>query len=293
MSLALSILSLLLAASNLSPLPAPDSPPGAVVAVGGGGIPAEIRARILALAGGADAPIVVIPFASERPEAGDEGVEAWREAGAAHAEVLVRETARAREQIAAARVLWLGGGDQNRLMETLRELDLLEAVRARHRAGAVIAGTSAGAAAMSRLMMTGEANLEAVHAGATELAEGLGAWPGAIVDQHFLARRRMNRLIAAVLDHPGEIGVGIDERTAAIFLAGAIEVVGDGQVMVIDARDACPAPTAAGSPHSAVGLRLHLLRAGIPAWTVPAAESATPAAASPAPAPAPVRRKSL
>lgn len=265
-------IALCLALALLSGASAPDSTPGAVVAIGGGGIPDSVRARILELAGGPTSPIVVIPFASERPEAGEEGVAAWREAGASRVEVLERETARAREQLASARLIWLGGGDQNRLMTTLRELRLLENVRARHRAGAVLAGTSAGAAAMSRLMMTGEANLEAVHAGATELAEGLGVWPGAIVDQHFLARRRMNRLISAVLDHPGEVGIGIDERTGAIWSGREIEVVGEGQVMVIDARAAHCEEAEAGHPHAASDLRLHLLRAGQPPWRLPTVE---------------------
>ena len=286
---------LILAAALLAGAPgagvSPDSPSeGAVVAIGGGGIPDSIRARIFALAGGSDAPILVIPFASERAEAGDEGVAAWREAGGTRVEKIASDPTEARAQLGRAKVLWFGGGDQNRLMHTLDAMELVAVIRTRHRSGAVLAGTSAGAAVMSRLMLTGEANLEAVLPGATQLAAGLGAWPGAIVDQHFLARRRMNRLIAAVLDHPGEVGVGIDERTAAIWSAGAIEVVGDGQVMVIDARAARCEAAAAGRPHAARDLRLHILRAGDPPWPLPVVEHSHPQKDPP---PAVERRASL
>ena len=65
-------------------------------------------------------------------------------------------------------------------------------------------------------MFTGDADLESLTAGATVIAEGLGLWPEALVDQHFLKRQRDNRLISAVIDRPTLVGVGIDEGTAVI-----------------------------------------------------------------------------
>jgi len=84
-----------------------------------------------------------------------------------------------------------------------------------------------------------------------------------IVDQHFLRRQRMNRLVSAVLDRPDLLGVGIDERTAVVFHAGALEVVGESQVVVLDARRAAVHPTAAGARQAAWDLRFYVLRDGM------------------------------
>ncbi|NIR40627.1 MAG: cyanophycinase, partial [Actinobacteria bacterium] len=76
---------------------------------------------------------------------------------------------------------------------------------------------------------------------------GLGLFPGVIVDQHFVARRRHNRLISVVLEHPELVGVGVDEATAVwVRPDGTFRVLGDGWVVVYDATDAAirhaPAP---------------------------------------------------
>jgi cyanophycinase len=140
-------------------------------------------------------------------------------------------------------------------------------IRERYVAGAVVGGTSAGAAVMSDLMITGEADLTGVGRGATKLAPGLGLWPGVIVDQHFLKRQRFNRLFAAVLDQPDHVGVGIDEETAVIVSAGRWEVIGRSQVLVLDARKARNAPASDQDARPAAGnVQLHLLRDGMN-WT--------------------------
>lgn len=72
---------------------------------------------------------------------------------------------------------------------------------------------------------------------------GLALWPGAILDQHFTQRSRQSRLLSTVLDNPGLLGVGVDERTAVVLVQGAFRVVGEGTVTVYDAR----APAAVGS----------------------------------------------
>ena len=187
----------------------------------------------------------------------------WREAGAAEARVLdPLEPAAARAALAQADLIWLSGGDQARLVEALRQADLIEALRARRAAGAIVGGTSAGAAAIGSDMLTGRAEDERLRAGGTELVPGLGLWPEAIVDQHFLARQRTTRLLAAVLDRPGRIGVGIDERTALLVEGETCQVLGEGSVLVLDARAARVEETAPGAVPAAQGLRLHALRAG-------------------------------
>jgi cyanophycinase len=94
-----------------------------------------------------------------------------------------------------------------------------------------------------------------------EVVPGLGFLPGTIVDQHFLARERHNRLISAVLERPSLVGVGIDESTALeVQPGGRWRVLGESQVMIYDARHAAIA--ARGRQLGAAGIRLHLLPPG-------------------------------
>lgn len=246
-------------------LAAPGPKPGHLVVVGGGGTTDAILDRALELAGGPGASVVVLPQASGREDRGVSSVEMWEERGAKAVRNLDGidgdEAARAIEE---ADLVWIPGGSQGRFMEAWRETDVPEAIRAARARGAVVGGTSAGAAVMSSAMITGEADLRSVRRGRTELVEGLGLWPGALVDQHFLRRQRSNRLLAAVLDRPELLGVGIDERTAAIVGPdGSIEVVGESGVLVIDARDAELADTKEDAPWGATGIAVHLLREGM------------------------------
>jgi cyanophycinase len=151
-------------------------------------------------------------------------------------------------------------------MKAIAGTGLDDTIRERHRAGVVVGGTSAGAAVMSAVMITGEADLQSVSAGKTVTADGLGLWPDAIVDQHFLRRQRVNRLIAAVLDHPLLVGVGIDEATAVVVRGPRIDVLGRSAVVVIDARPAHVSSTSNGAVQAATDVRLHVLRAGM-SWS--------------------------
>ena len=117
---------------------------------------------------------------------------------------------------------------------------------------------------MAAVMINGDDyDLEAVTASSTTVADGLGLWPDVLIDQHFLKRQRNNRLLAAVLDHPELVGIGIDARTAVIVLGNRFEVMGESSVIVFDARDAEVSAEAAASPAAATGMRLHVLTAGM------------------------------
>lgn len=241
----------------------PVSAGGDLIVVGGGSKPAGLYEKMLTIAGGEAARIVVVPWASERPDAGESTVEAWTEAGARSVALIPTEKEAARKAIESANLIWFGGGDQSRLMAELRARDLIEIVRARHQAGTVMAGTSAGAAVMSKEMITGEAKLESLETGTTELVEGLGLWSGVIVDQHFLARRRWARLFTAVASRPGTVGVGIDEQTAVVVSRdGSFEVIGRGPVVVIDSRGARIRELDQEKPVGARGLRVDLVTPG-------------------------------
>jgi len=125
----------------------------------------------------------------------------------------------------------------------------------------VVGGTSAGAAVMSNPMLTGEErhpggvrppsdtteHYMTIARGNTELVPGFGMITGALIDQHFLRRRRHNRFISAVLDTPAHLGVGIDESTALIVHPdGHWSVMGESAASIYDARHAKITP--AGAP---------------------------------------------
>ncbi|MCC7013162.1 MAG: cyanophycinase [Planctomycetes bacterium] len=242
-----------------------------LVIVGGGGTTPPIVARALELARGRESYVVVLPQASESEQRGVESTQMWKDAGASEAVNLddLSDRERALAELERADLIWFGGGDQKLLMEALRQADLIETISRRASRGVVCGGTSAGAAVMSAVMITGEGTdkgtdeLKKIAAGATLVSQGLGLLPGAIVDQHFLARQRNNRLLGAVLDHPELIGVGIDERTAFIVVDGRAEVLGEGGVVVYDARRAAVERSEPGQRSAARGIEMHVLRSGM------------------------------
>ena len=232
--------------------------------MGGGGTTDEIVSRTLALAGGKSAVVAVLPQSSAVANAGDSSVKMWLDAGAKSAEkVGFEDRGAARAALEAATLIWMPGGDQNRFMKAIAGTGLAEVILARYRAGAVVGGTSAGAAVLSAAMITGDADLKALTAGTTVLTNGLGLLDNVIVDQHFLRRQRSNRLVSAVLDRPTLVGVGIDEATAVIFRGTEMEVVGKSAVVVVDARRARVEPSAPGELVAGTSVTLSVLRQGM------------------------------
>jgi cyanophycinase len=226
---------------------AADQPParGHLVLNGGGSKPAVVMEKFIELAGGPGAAIVVFPTASEELDTGEYYRELLGDYGARNvvsAEVRSREEAADPELarvVAEAGGIWFSGGDQRRITEALLETPVGEAIRAAFERGAVVGGTSAGTACQSGLMITGDGDFSVITADNVELWEGLGFFDGAIVDQHFVARRRHNRLMSVVLEHPELVGVGVDEATAVwVRPDGTFQVLGDGWVVVYDASRA-------------------------------------------------------
>ena len=140
-----------------------------------------------------------------------------------------------------ASLIYITGGSQSRFMNAVRNEPRIEtSLRSAYENGALIAGTSAGAAVMSRIMITGDQvnypeytstfyNLEKNN---MVTAEGLGLIEGVIIDQHFVKRARNNRLLTAVIEFPDQTGIGIDESTAILVQNRQAEVVGVSQVLV-------------------------------------------------------------
>jgi cyanophycinase len=253
---------LLLAAALVSQ--GPGQPVGHLIIAGGGETVPEICGQALQLAGGKRARVLVIPHASEDNDSGPESQVMWRQAGAGQVAVLdLKDRGAALAAIRQADLIWMPGGDQTRLMQILRQQGLVEALRERFRRGATVGGTSAGAAVMSPAMLTEAAQLETVLADAAKMPEGLGLWPGVIVDQHLVRRCRFNRLLSAVLSQPGKVGIGIDECTAVVVSGRSFEVVGKSNVIVIDARGTVPITPKEGEPEAAANVSLHVLKAGM------------------------------
>jgi cyanophycinase len=145
-----------------------------------------------------------------------------------------------------ASLIYISGGDQSRFMSVVLNTPLMDAIHEAYKNGSVIAGTSAGAAVMSKKMITGnqkkhpepDAGFVTIEADNIEITEGLGLLKDVIIDQHFIKRQRLNRLIAASIENPEELCIGIDESTAIIVKRKNIRVTGAGQVILIRNRSA-------------------------------------------------------
>lgn len=277
------------AAVVVLPTPAP------LIAWGGGGDAELIRwlatryAEPLAAAGLA---VEVVPSATPRNPlaSGRAYADAFRAAGFAQANVLHVVPPNADTGAAAAPgirrryapdsppylrraetagLLFFSGGDQERLTEALLGTRLLDRLRARHRAGAlVVAGTSAGAAALPDRMIVSGYGYRSLLAGRVDVIPGLGFQTPApvLLDQHFTERGRFARLTHAVLLDPRRRGLGLGEETGAVLHPdGRVEVIGEGVLTVLDGRRS-QAPALAGLPRnqpiSGTGVRLDLLTAG-------------------------------
>jgi cyanophycinase len=234
--------------------------------------------RFVAMAGGAErADIVVFPMASAEPEStGIRQATELRSLGAKNARsvVLTRAQALSEEGVRAldgVTGVFFSGGDQSRLMKVLLETPVHARLLELYREGAVMGGTSAGAAVMSRVMITGDERLNKdstesftfIRKGNIVTAQGLGFLENVIVDQHFVRRKRHNRLISLVLEQPGLVGMGIDEATVLVVTEGKkFEVMGEGSVLVLDARAARDISANEGANLSARDILLHVLTDG-------------------------------
>ena len=257
-----------------------DGPKGSLLIVGGGPQPDALVQRFVDLAGGAGkARIVVFAMASEDGLAGgEEKAEDLRKLGAHAINVYIDHEQASQDSIVHllddATGIWFGGGDQARLTRALSGTRVETAIHARYSAGAVVGGTSAGAAVMSTPMITGDER----HPGGARpdttdafktiardniiTSDGFALIQGAIIDQHFLRRKRHNRLVSTVLEHPDLLGVGIDESTALLVRPdGEWNVLGASAVVIYDARSAAITPPGA-STLGAADIVMHVLPAG-------------------------------
>ena len=248
--------------------------------VGGGPQPPALVQQFVELAGGRGrAKIAVFAQASAAGERSGEAKAAeLRALGAEARNIWVTREQADTDSIAKllenVTGVWFGGGDQSRLAKVLRKTKTDSAIHARYGAGAVIGGTSAGAAVMSEVMITGDERKpggdrrDTTNAYMTIARENIVTDTGfaligsAIIDQHFLRRKRHSRLISLVLERQPHLGVGIDESTALIVPAtGPWKVAGASVAVIYDAR-ASETTAASAQVLGATNLRMHVLPAG-------------------------------
>jgi cyanophycinase len=232
------------------PLSAMAGPKGHLFIVGGGDWPDGMMSRFVDLAARfGTGRIVILPMASSVPEeSAVEETDGFRKLGAKDVvtHILTREQALKPESAAlldGAGGVFFSGGDQSRLTAVLLDTPVHKKLLELYEQGAVIGGTSAGAAVMSEVMITGDEvrkpeagrEFETLQAANIVTSRGFGFVRNAVIDQHFVTRKRHNRLISLLAEHPDLLGVAIDESTAVLVRPDeTFEVVGAKQVVVYD-----------------------------------------------------------
>jgi cyanophycinase len=224
------------------------SPKGHLFIIGGGEKTEALMKEMLKVSGvGANDYVVILPMSGEDP---DSSIIFAREdfASVGIAQVVGFNftqngpTAQSRlDSIVNAKLVFITGGDQARFMNVVGKGPVYKAIHMAYERGSTIAGTSAGAAVMSQKMLTGnnlkhpelEGRYPSIEPENIEVIDGLGLVKNMIVDQHFIKRQRLNRLISVSLENPEETCVGIDESTAIVVSGNEFTVTGENQVIVL------------------------------------------------------------
>jgi cyanophycinase len=218
---------------------------GTVMVIGGAEDKVRDRVilnRFVSLAGGTDATIAVISTASSLgAEAGERYKQVFGDLGVHRVRPLHAITRpQANDETSALTIrdatgIFLTGGNQLRLSSTIGGTRLADAILERFRHGAVVAGTSAGASALSSHMIAFGASGATPKHRMAQISAGLGLLPGVIVDQHFQQRNRLGRLLSVIAQNPSLLGLGVDEDTAGVVGTDHIlEVIGRGSITVVD-----------------------------------------------------------
>jgi cyanophycinase len=253
--------------------PASDGQRGSLIVIGGRedkrGEMHILRAIAERIDGG---PLVVATVGTSR------AAEAWREYRAlfhkigvgsvAHLHVDVRDDAFSPEKLEVlegARGIFFTGGDQLQITSRVGGAPICERIRDLLARGGTVAGTSAGASAMSETMLVAAPSDESPRMDAVQMAPGLGLIAGVIIDQHFAERGRLGRLVGAVAKNPRLLGIGLDEDTAVIAEGTMLRVMGSGAVYVVDGVRESYTNVSEEKPDSVTSvfdLKLHILSAG-------------------------------
>lgn len=239
-----------------------STPPGTVLVIGGAlkSDSAAVWQRLVDEAGGAGARVAVFATAAYEPERiGAQIIAALNRCGAraelvpvaphladTNLQAALHDPALI-ARVAASQAVFFSGGAQEYIVDTLQPggtpTAMLDAIRAVFDAGGVIAGTSAGAAVMSHMMfrdaMDNLAVLKGQWRAGQEYDRGLGFVAGdLLIDQHFLKRGRIGRMLPALQSLGCPLGLGVDENAAVVIRGTQLEVIGGSGAVLVDLRAA-------------------------------------------------------
>lgn len=252
-------------------------PRGHLFIIGGGERPEYMMKKFIELAGGLDKKFIIIPMASSVPiETASEQKIQFQNLGVKNVDYVFCDSTTADidsnlNKLNGVSGVFFSGGDQSRLTKALLGTKFLDYIKRIYNEGGVVGGTSAGAAIMSEVMITGNELINkdsslyfyTIQKGNVETKQGFGFLKNAIIDQHFIIRKRLNRLFSVILEHPNILGIGIDEATAIIVKPnGTFDVFGDRTVFVIDPKETNNIEINSDNLFSANDLKIHILRSG-------------------------------
>ena len=235
---------------------------------------AEIMNKFCELLPGEKARIEIIPTASGLPEESFQHYyNAFKKLGfenVGNLNIRKREEAsdpKFVERVKQADGFLFTGGDQLRLTTILGGTDFLKVLIERYiQTPVVIAGTSAGAMAMSDTMIYEGSSHEAMRKGEVKFSSGFGLLDNVIIDTHFVKRGRFGRLFQAVTGNPSVLGIGLGEDTSLLIRKGDIqEVIGSGLIIIVDGstmKHTNMAAISEGEMISAENIRIHVMVPG-------------------------------
>ncbi len=212
---------------------------GSLVIVGGAMRDSTIILKFIELAGGMNAPMVVVPTASGQEDPDPERVTRFlTRMGATNVRMVhttdpgVADTEEFVKPIRDARGVWFGGGRQWRIVDayggTLAETEFQKVLER----GGVIGGSSAGATIQGTYLARGDTKANTIMMGDHE--RGFNYLKKSAIDQHLLKRNRQFDLIEIIKAHPELLGIGLDENTAVIVKGNTMEVIGQSYVAIFD-----------------------------------------------------------
>ncbi|MGL5414191.1 MAG: cyanophycinase [Clostridium sp.] len=186
--------------------------------------------------------LIVITVASEVQKLiGSDYLKVFKELGIKKVEILEIESREDANKIEATKIIekskliFFTGGDQLRVTSILGGTKISDAIL--NGKGKILVGTSAGASIMSETMIVQGRDKESPKKNSITMAPGLGFMKNVVIDQHFAQRGRLGRLLTAVAENPGMLGIGIDENTAIIVEDEIVNVIGEGGVYIIDGNE--------------------------------------------------------
>ena len=182
--------------------------------------------------------------------------------------IQTKEEARKEEfcdRIQKADSILFGGGDQFKIATIIGGTAFADTIKEKYFTDKdfTVAGTSAGAAVISEVMIQSGGTYEALFEDDLKTGGGIGLLPGCIIDTHFIKRGRFGRLAQAIVRNPGQLGIGLGEDTAILVRKGReAECLGSGMVVIVDGREILHTNINEVDEDSAIyvdNLRVHLL----------------------------------